>query len=274
MIGFMAQRRTKVRPEMKLLLVDQAGGKCANPGCANRLVQLHHIKQWHVYQTHDEAHMIAVCAGCHDHIHRGELRISDEDLYKWKRIDRTKAATTGQIFIEPGPAPVVVLGNARLEGSDGVVAFDFSRHRLAFAVREGNLMLLNVKLSSSDGEPLLDVVDHYVRQQADGIKLDLRPGAVEVRGGLSSPFIPDWLRTLLLGLDPLYGVQRMPLLSLKVLEPGLVRAEGFWLDEDKGIVATRDRIVLVGRPRRSVSIMGGPTFRMCGPATAKVFGLV
>jgi hypothetical protein len=81
------------------------------PGCPNQLVEIHHIHEWHVYQTHDASHMIAICPSCHDAVDRGSLQISDDELYRWKGIDRKEALSTGHIFIEPGEAPRLLLGS-------------------------------------------------------------------------------------------------------------------------------------------------------------------
>jgi hypothetical protein len=45
-----AERRPDVPALSKRLLVEQEGGKCANPGCPHVITQLHHIQEWHVLQ--------------------------------------------------------------------------------------------------------------------------------------------------------------------------------------------------------------------------------
>jgi hypothetical protein len=69
-----AGHRPAVPKPMKLQLVEQTSGKCANPGCANVLLELHHIREWRVYHVHDADHMIAICASCHDSVDRGKSR--------------------------------------------------------------------------------------------------------------------------------------------------------------------------------------------------------
>jgi hypothetical protein len=169
---------------MKRTLIEQAGGKCANPGCPNRLVELHHIHEWHVYQTHDAEHMIAICAACHDSIDRGQLQISDEALYRWKGIDRSSSRNMGHIFVEPGDAPRLLLGSITAKGDSGLIVFESSeQQRLSFVVRDSEIMLLNLKISGPDGGLLLDVVDGYVRKRESSIDYRVRPGAVEVPAG-------------------------------------------------------------------------------------------
>ncbi|MCI0688695.1 MAG: HNH endonuclease, partial [Sporichthyaceae bacterium] len=162
--------------DTKRVLIEQAGGKCSNPGCANRLLEVHHVHEWHVYQTHDAAHMIALCAACHDSVTRGDLQITDDELYEWKRIDRSTSTPTGHLFVEPGESPRLLLGSIAVEGGSGVIVFDLSEHhRLSFAVRDEDIMLINLKIASVEGTPLLDVVDGYVRQRDPAIELRTRP---------------------------------------------------------------------------------------------------
>jgi hypothetical protein len=176
----MATRRPDVPAPMKLTLIEQAGRKCANPGYPNRLVELHHIREWHVYQTHDAVHMIAICAACHDSVDRGQLQISDEALYRWKGIDRSSATNIGHIFVEPGEVPRLLLGSITARGDSGLIVFASSeQQRLSFVVRDGVIMPLNLKISTPDGVLALDVVDGYVRKREPSIEYRTRPGAIE-----------------------------------------------------------------------------------------------
>ena len=56
----MATSSRNAKKSIKNQLIEEAAGKCANPGCPNRLVQFHHIREWAVCRTHDAAHMIAI----------------------------------------------------------------------------------------------------------------------------------------------------------------------------------------------------------------------
>lgn len=74
----MAKLRKAVPKNIKMDLIKKAGMKCANPGCSNYRVHIHHIKQWAIYQSNDEKDMIAICPVCHDVAHNGDLIIDDE----------------------------------------------------------------------------------------------------------------------------------------------------------------------------------------------------
>ncbi len=165
----------------------------------------------------------------------------------------------GHIYVEPGESPRLLLGSVCVHGNSGLVVFDFSdRHQLSFAVRGDDIMLLNLKVSAASGERLLDVVDGHVRVQRTGIEFRSRPGAVEVPAGFDSPFIPDWVRTQLLGEEEFYGMKyKLPLLALKVVDRGLVRVQGLWLEPDRGVIITSQGLSFVQRRLvKPITIMG------------------
>jgi hypothetical protein len=106
-------------------LIKEAGMKCANPGCSNYRVHIHHIKQWAIYQSNDEKDMIAICPVCHDTAHNGGLIIDEETLYRWKEIIR-KPVNLDQLFVEAGTSSKLILGSLAVTGDDGVKIFEFS----------------------------------------------------------------------------------------------------------------------------------------------------
>ena len=103
----MAKYRKKLGVRKKRALLRESDNKCANPGCAQRCqLEFHHIKQWAIYQSHDEAHMIVVCPTCHTAAHGGKLLIDDATLYAWKGINPTPGSKRHDVlFVPAGPAP-------------------------------------------------------------------------------------------------------------------------------------------------------------------------
>lgn len=121
-------------PTLKKYLLEEAGYKCANPGCSNRLIEIHHIKEWCIYYTHDKAHMIAVCPACHDTITRGNLRIDDETLYRWKNITRGEL-NHDHIYVERGSPVRMLFGSITVESVLGLcwlLGTSVLRKRLVF----------------------------------------------------------------------------------------------------------------------------------------------
>ena len=130
----MASYNRRVKPKLRKALIEEAGGKCANPGCSAWQTHLHHIKEWAVYKTHDAAHTIAVCPTCHDAIHHGRLKIDDATLYTWKRIKRPAAPKVARISVEPSSELMLRLGSLCLSTSNtSATIFELSNtNRLAF----------------------------------------------------------------------------------------------------------------------------------------------
>lgn len=219
--------------------------------------------------------MIALCASCHDSVSRGPLRISDEDVYTWKGIER-RMPRVGHVYIEPsGQPPKILLGSVSAVGDDGLVVFDLAAgHKLSFAVRDGDIMLLNLKILSA-GSTIVDVVDGYVRTTDDRVQIDSRPGHLKVPAGISSSFVPEWVRTRLMNEDRFYGLEGMPLLEIKVVRPGLVRVNGIWVDADEAVVVTDKCLSFVHRSRpRPITLVGAgedTVLHYAGPVDKALF---
>ena len=123
----MAESQRKIKPALKRLLIERAGGKCANPGCSNWRVHIHHIKHWAVYKTHSATDMIAVCPSCHDAAHHGRLKISDELLYEWKAIVRAGTPDTAHLYVEPSAQLKILTGSIAIAtANDQAVVFELS----------------------------------------------------------------------------------------------------------------------------------------------------
>src|SRR5206468_1231026 len=144
---------------------EEAGGKCANPGCDAYRIHIHHIQEWHAYRAHDQEHMIAICPNCHDAVHRGALRIEDETLYRWKEILReTEVPRREVLFIESGPPPPkLLLGDITVYGDSGLIIFDLAPgRRLGFRVEDSGVQLVGLVVTSLDDQVLLRVIDNRV----------------------------------------------------------------------------------------------------------------
>jgi len=219
--------------------------------------------------------MIALCATCHDHVSRGVLRIEDDDLYRWKGIPRD-APPIAHLFVEPGNAPSLLVGSICCRGDSGVVVFDLSDSlRLSFAVHDDDVMLLSLRIADLHGHALVEVVDGYVKARDERISLEQRPGRVSVRRTAPVSVVPAWAKLCLLEEEPKRRVDDIPILDLLVLEPGLVQVQGIWMDREKGVVITDDRLAFlnVDRPL-PLSIMGAgrdSVLHFTGPVGTAMF---
>lgn len=263
----MAQNRPAVPRDIKRALLQQTGYKCANPGCPNRLVEIHHIDQWAVYQVHDQKSMIAICPACHDAVTRGSLTIGDDELYLWKGVKRSSSVLTGQLFIEPRQFPRLVLGAIEFTGPTGITIIEFDRTSLSLAIQDQELGIVNLKTVNSRGEPLLDVVDNYVRQRNPGVEIKSRPGRYRVAVEDLTQVYPQWaIDCLSKAPPPSNDPAHFGALDIEVLEPGMVRVKGALLGDDGGLVMDDDQTVLLSR-KKGLAI----AFKVDGPGRAMLY---
>jgi hypothetical protein len=277
----MAKHRPAVSSALKGELVQGAGGKCANPGCANYRTHLHHIQEWAVYQTHDGAHMIAICPSCHDAVHHGPLVIDDDTVYRWKGIKREAEPRRDHVYVEPGGPPRLLLGTIAVTGDDGLVVFQLGpTNTLSFRVEDEDLLMLNLGVTDTAGQDLLRVTDNHVRQiDSETITYERVPGHVRVTAELGPEIVPTWAIDRLRKFEPDYGTdESVVVLDLEVLEPGLVGVQGIWtVGDDRVIIITKRAMSFLSpwRPR-PISLAGegvDSLLRYGGPLTTALFNV-
>lgn len=276
----MAQRQRKIKPALKRLLIDESGGKCANPGCSNWRVHIHHIKHWAVYKTHDSAHMIAICPSCHDAAHHGSLEITDEEIYQWKGIRRAVVPDSAHIFVEPASELKLLTGSLCISTTnDQLVVFELSNtNQMQFRVLDKNILQLSVHLQDQHGKELLRVVENHVRVVRNkGVIFDYRPGRARILLPATSDFVPRWLITQVRVQNPAFAADgRIVALDIGVLKPGLLRVQGCWPDRNTGVVITEWALSFCTKGlREPVSLVGaGETteLKYTGPVTNASFG--
>jgi hypothetical protein len=66
-------------PEQRLQVLVSQGFQCAAPGCDNRHLQVHHMREWLADDgPTDIENLVGLCTGCHTLIHRGLLRCTPD----------------------------------------------------------------------------------------------------------------------------------------------------------------------------------------------------
>ncbi|MBW9214321.1 DUF222 domain-containing protein [Mumia sp. zg.B53] len=66
-------------PQQRIAITHAQGGRCANPGCHNTFLELHHIDWWHRdHGTTDVDNLIGLCPRCHHLLHAGLLHARRE----------------------------------------------------------------------------------------------------------------------------------------------------------------------------------------------------
>lgn len=275
----MARQRVAVSNQAKKRLRAQGGGKCANPGCPVARTHMHHIREWAVYETNDEEHMIAVCPTCHDAIHHGELVIADETVYAWKSIDRARGPARAHLYVEPASPIKLLLGSVAVASAQEVVVFEFARsNRLSFRVADGEIVLIDLAVRRLDGREAIRVTDNYVQSEPrDGTAFAQVPGRVQLAASDVSDFLPEWMLRVMRAHDPPFGAGGVtPVAELEVVKPGVVRVQGIWVDGDVAVIITPDSLNFV-RPGllRPISLVGegeASVLRWAGPIGGAMFG--
>lgn len=271
----MARQRTPVSNAAKKRLRAQAGGKCANPGCPTTRTHVHHIREWAIFETNDEEYLIAVCPTCHDAAHHGELPIDDDTILRWKSTPRSVGLKRGHLYVEPGDTTRLLLGSVAISAPSEAIVFQLSKNnRLAFRVKEGDLLLLDAEVRDLAGQEVIRIVDNHVRSEHyPHTTLSQRPGRVRLSTSAVDEFIHPWMVALMRKRDPQFAAGgETAVLDLEVTAPGLVRVQGLWVDGELAVVITQSflsflhpgleqPISLAGEGRESTLAYVGPINR-------------
>ena len=276
----MAQVQRKIKPELKHQLIVEAGGKCANPGCSNWRVHIHHIKHWAVYKAHEASHMIAICPTCHDAAHHGRLKITDEALYLWKGIARPSTPATAHIYVEPATELKLLTGSLCIATkNDQATVFELSNtNHLKLRVLDQDTLQVSVRLQDQKGKEILRVVENHVRVTRDErIVFDYRAGRARITVPTTDDFAPAWLINQVRVQDPSFAADgKIVALDIEVLKPGLVRVRGCWPDGNVGVVITDQSLSFcrlgLREPISLVSTGEGTVLMYAGPITSAMFG--
>jgi hypothetical protein len=275
-----AVKQRRVPLQVKQQLINEAGGKCANPGCSRWRTHLHHIKQWAVFKTHDSQHMIAVCPSCHDDVHHSLLSISDDTVYAWKKIVRNPNSDhRDHIYVEPASPTKILLGSLFLTTvHPELVIFKLSnQNTFSMRILEADILLLDVLIKSSDGKDVLRVSDNHVRVcRAPDVDFQRRQGKIRLTVPSSPQYVIPWVPIRMRELDPNYAADgRIVVFDAEVLGPGLVRVQGLWHDADGAYVVTGDTLAAI-RPVGSIRLEGGEGSGIdwSEPITTSAFGFL
>jgi hypothetical protein len=151
--------------------------------------------------------MIAICPSCHDQVHRSDLGIDDETLYRWKQLVR-EPVQTDHVYVEPGEESKLLLGSIAFTGDGtGVRVFELRPNsRVSFDLIDGRLMNLNLNVATPSGDELLRVVDGHITHQVDDrLSYKRRTGRCRLEAPISDDFIPMWALERLAGVGQLQG---------------------------------------------------------------------
>lgn len=263
----MAEQARSIPRKTKEKLIHEAGGKCANPGCDNRRLQVHHIKHWAIYKTHDDKHMIALCPSCHDACHFGNLKISDDQLYDWKGIEKNDEYSEAHLFVASSKSTLISAGTLALQqrAERRTIVFELSnKNKFEFSVKDEYLSVSTTLYDMND-KIVLQITNNNIKVHSDSdIKLENRPGIFRATVPLRKFYLPANAFFLMRQVEPGYGADGMLVaIELEVISPGHVRIQGFWPNGNSAIVITKTAIHFcrsgyIDRTNHSpISLVGG-----------------
>lgn len=249
----MAAHTRRIPSDIKKGLREEAGGKCANPGCGNTRVHFHHIREWAAYKSHDTRHMIAICPVCHDAVHNGVLEISDETLYQWKaESSPVRGLTTIPLHVEPSADVRLELGSWSFKTENTLLSlFELSKDNLlGIRLLEPDDLRISARVSDASGREVLRVVENLVRVQLDDrVRVETHPGHIRLTVPATEDYYPRWLLVQLLQLNSIWAsTLRIASLDLHVLRAGVVKVLGCWCERGYGIVSTPSEILVFTGP--------------------------
>ncbi len=265
---------------LKEFLINESGGKCANPGCSNVRSEIHHIEHWAVVKTHDAKHMIAVCPSCHDACHNGKLKITEEDLYIWKKIERSSIKGFGHIFVEPSAISRLLTGSISLstDNNQKLIAFNLSKNdKLEFSIDEGFLKV-STQLSDPYGNIIIKVKDNNLTFNKDpDITFLQRQGRIQITVPMSKYYLPAHAIFQMRKIEPDFASDNKVIaLDLQVVKPGTVRVKGFWNDGTNSIVITDDTLNFCSLGQQRPTTLRGEgedtMLVVAGPVESSLFG--
>lgn len=229
----MAKAQRNIPESIKHRLIDEAGGKCANPGCTNTRTQNHHIRQWAVYKAHEVEHMIAVCPSCHDSCHHGKLKIPDEALYEWKGIQRNCDVQRGSIYIEPDVEFQVILGTVKVKSANKKLTL-FRLHENCFlevSLLDDEYLQVSLRICTLSGNESLRVSRNNVKSH-DRNKLSLiqRPGRIQITTRRIDQYLAPQVQWMMANAFPEFSeIKELVVLNIEVVRPGVIKVEGVWV---------------------------------------------
>jgi hypothetical protein len=205
--------------------------------------------------------MIAVCPSCHDAIHYGKLRISDEDLYTWKNLSRPKRPDVAHVSVDPAGKLDLVLGSISLSSANS--------EQMIFSLANGSFLKIRLldrewlqvstRLMSTAGVEVLRVIENNVRvNRAEGVDFDFRPGMARIEVPNTVDYLPRWVIEQVRHRYTTFGAnERLTALEIKVVGPGRVSLQGFWASPEGVVVAYRDGLNFCSPSRELPSTLLG-----------------
>lgn len=244
----------KIPENFKKKLLEESGWKCANPGCpVTSRFEIHHIREWAVYKTHDEKDMIAICPTCHSNVHYNKsLKIEDTEIYQWKKIIRNKTNVMNtHLWVEPSMhTKSMIFGPIKLISNKGLKPIKLGGQIIEYDVQDENLYFLNLLIKDQKGNILCKANHNVITSKVEnGITINERVGRIEIIADLSTEILPEWALEELKKYDNSFVKDnKVKILDIKVDEPGSIKVSNLILVENNAaVVVSEDDFILIKR---------------------------
>ncbi|WP_379968285.1 HNH endonuclease signature motif containing protein [Ectobacillus sp. sgz5001026] len=240
---------------IKLNLIEEAGWKCANPGCSvTSRFEIHHIKEWAVYKTHDEKHMIAICPTCHANVHyNNSLIIEDSEIYQWKTIIRSKTnELITQFFVEPSSKCSLLFGPMKFISYKGMLPIKLADQLIEYKILDGKLYFINLFIKDQNGNPLCKANHNIIiSNEVEGFTINKREGRLQIIADLSTGLLPKWALEDIRKFEPDFAMDnKLTVLDIKVEEPGTVSISNLVIVENNAaFVVKKDEYYFIKKGR-------------------------
>jgi len=244
----LAESRT-IPPKMKERLIKEAGYKCANPGCpVTSRFEIHHINEWAVYQTHDEEHMIALCPTCHSNVNYGQLKITDQKLYEWKRIktEETPDEKTDQIFVKQNNQSCMLIGPMTINSKYGAIPVRMINQIIQYRIEGKNLYFLNMRLTKQDGSDFFTATHNILVSNISAeVTYKYIPGKLLITSNSTDGFLPDWAIKEIRKFKPGFANNdELTIIDMEVNGPGTVSINSLVMAEGNGALVVYDNEII------------------------------
>ncbi|MGH0498941.1 HNH endonuclease signature motif containing protein [Bacillus wiedmannii] len=246
----MAEESRYIPVVIRRELMEEAGYKCANPGCSTRSrLELHHIKEWAVYKVHNTEDMIAICPTCHSYVHHGILEISDERLYEWKTILRNPVSTekTDVMKIEKSMNSSMIIGPLTFKSNIGAIPFRMLDQIIEYNIEKKDLYFLNICLKRPDGTEFLSATHNViVSNLSNEVSYNYYDSRAVIKADFKDGFLPDWAIDEIRRFDEDFAQNEVTVLDMEVIAPGTIKISNLvMVDGDAALVVNKGEIYYV-----------------------------
>ena len=138
--------------------------------------------------------------------------------------------------------------------------------------------MANLSVSTLGGRNVIKVLDGHVKYFVeDPLRYDRRPGRFRLTAPVDSDFLQPWALDQVRQHEPDYANQeRLTVLDVEVVEPGLVRVQGIWPHDVHPVVVTQEHLMFLDRGREAPKSLAGEgadsVWFYDGPITTTLFG--